>query len=113
MLNYIKKSYEDLALNINNFTKEVSESLKNLSFPLNEMKDEINKVLFQFKDIIKNLSIPLILEQKGLVSKKSTNRTNKYLRKLDIKDQIEEYKNQIENLILLYNELFQYLNDEN
>ena len=69
MLNYIKKSYEDLALNINNFMKEVSESLKNLSFPLNEMKDEINKVLFQFKDIIKNLSIPLILEQKGLISK--------------------------------------------
>ena len=112
MLNYIKKSYEDLALNINNFMKEVSESLKNLSFPLNEMKDEINKVLFQFKDIIKNLSIPLILEQKGLISKKSTNRTNKYLRKLDINVRIEECRNQTENFNLVCNEFFRYLNKE-
>ena len=107
-----KKSYEDLALNMNNFTKEVSESLKNLSFPLNEMKDEINKVLLQFKDLIKNLCIPLILEQKGLISKNTKSNINEKLRILTINEQIEEYKNQTENLNLLYNDLFQYLNQE-
>ena len=104
-IEFYKKKYQKLSKRVNDFTKVVSESLKNLYSPLNDIKEELIKILDQYEETITNLSIPLILGKKGL------NITiNK--RRLEVIDDIEEYKNETENLNGLYNELFKYINEE-
>ena len=61
-----KRKYEELAININNFAGGLSRSLKNLSFPLNELKAETNELFSKFEETLKNLCIPLILVEKLL-----------------------------------------------
>ena len=104
-----KRKYEELVINVNNFTNNISQSFKNLSFPLNNIKDEINELFSKFEETLRNLCIPLILFQKHL---NIINTTNNKIRRLNIENQIEEYKNETDNLNLLYNELFEYINKE-
>ena len=104
-IEFYKKKYQKLSKRVNDFTKVVSESLKNLYSPLNDIKEELIKIINQYEETITNLSIPLILGEKGL------NITiNK--RRLEVIDDLEEYKNETEILNGLYNELFKYINEE-
>ena len=98
-----KRKYEELAKNINDFAYNISYSLQNLSFSLGDLRNEINEVFSQFEETFKNLCIPLIL-----IQKLSNNKT----RRLDIDNEIEEYKNETDNLNNLYNELFEYISQE-
>ena len=84
-----------------------SESLKTLLYPLNDTKEEITKLLFQFEEIISKVSVPFILEQKGLLNKIEIND-----RKLSLIELMEEYKNDTEQLNVLFNKLFKYYNEE-
>ena len=110
-----KRKYEELVINVNNFTNNISQSFKNLSFPLNNIKDEINELFSKFEETLRNLCIPLILFQKHLYiinTTKNINTKESNIRRLSIENQIEEYKNETDNLNLLYNELFEYINKE-
>ena len=111
-----QRKYKELINNINNFINITIDSVQNISLPLNNMKNEINKLIIQYEEIIRSLCIPFILEQKRLHIINATNKINEKkeinLRKLSIIDQIEEYKNETENLNILYNEFFQYINKE-
>ena len=108
-----KRKYEELILNINNLTNTAIEYFKNFCTSLNDMKDKINILLFQFEDTIKNHYIPIISEQKIMKINNNTNENKEIeLRKLSINEQIEEFKNETDNLNLLYNQFFQYTNEE-
>ena len=107
-----KKKYEELLKKLNNFTKNSSESLKQFCSPLNDTKEEITKILYQFEETIKNLSIPFIFEEKGLNISDLNENEALNLRRLSIIDEMEEFKNETDNLNGLYNKLFNYINEE-
>ena len=107
-----KRKYEELIKEINNFTKKIYESLKNISFPLNHIKNEISQLLDEYKETIINISIPLLLKREKLHIANTYNKNDNNLRKLLIIDEIENYQKEADNLNELYNNLFQYYNDE-
>ena len=107
-----KRKYKELIFNMNNFTNNISKFLKNLVVPLNNIKNEINGLFSQFEETLKNLCIPLILAQKQLYITNITNNKENNLRSLNLDNQIEDYKNETNNLNVLYNELFGYINEE-
>ena len=107
-----KRKYEELILEINNFTKNIYESLKNIYYPLNDTKNEINKLLVQYEEIIINISIPFIIKSKNLHIANTYNENDINLRKLLLADEIEDYGKKVENLNLIFNNEFNYFNDE-
>ena len=107
-----KRKYEELILEINNFTKNIYESLKNIYYPLNNTKNEINKLLVQYEEIIINISIPFIIKSKNLHIANTSNKNDINVRKLELADQIEDYRKQVDNLNLIYNKEFNYFNNE-
>ena len=82
-----KSRYCNLSQETNAFTKEISDSLSNLSTTLNEFKTEIDNVTKQYEEMIKNLSIPFYL---------NSNQTNQKLRNLIVDELLVKYKNEIE-----------------
>jgi len=82
-----KSRYCNLSQETNAFTKEISDSLNNLSTPLNEFKTEIDNVTKQYEKMIKNLAIPFYL---------NSNKTNQKLRNLIDDELLDKYKNEIE-----------------
>ena len=112
---FYKRKNEELMMGVNNFINNISKSLKNLTFPLSNIKNEIDGLFFRYEKTLKNLCIPLILKQKQLyimnnASNINTNENKKRILNLD--NQIEEYKNETNNLNELYNELFEYISEE-
>ena len=112
---FYKRKNEELMMGVNNFINNISKSLKNLTFPLINIKNEIDGLFFRYVKTLKNLCIPLILKQKQLyimnnASNINTNENKKRILNLD--NQIEEYKNETNNLNELYNELFEYVSEE-
>ena len=109
-----KGKYEELSAKISNLSKAANESIKNFYLPLNNTKTEIIKILNQFEETIKNLSIPFFLYHIGLndtkINEEEKNEVNK--RRLSINNEIEEYRNENNNLNELYNKLFKYINEE-
>ena len=106
-----KQSYEELSQKVNIFTNEVSDSLKELYEPSNNLKIEICKVVAHFEETIKNLCVPLISEKEGLntikinnLSEEQKNEINKD--KSSITQKIEEFKKESDRLNRNYNELF-------
>ena len=59
-LDLYKSRYASLSQQANTFTKEVSESLKTISTPLNEFKNEIDNITKQYEETIQNIAIPLL-----------------------------------------------------
>ena len=97
-------------------TEIVKKSIENIYTPLNKTKNEIKKLLSQFEDLMKNLSIPLLYYEKIF----NHNTNFRHLDedededdedKLNIINKIEEYKNDTERLNTLYNEYFNYINE--
>ena len=109
-----KLKFEELIYESNNHTKTITEYLKNISFILNNTKEELNKIIYQYEEIIKNLSIPIFLEQKYNINMtyNESEKDEHNLRVLSINYQMEEYKNKIDELNQLYNKLFNYFNEE-
>ena len=110
-LELYKKTYEKLIEKTNNLTKVASNSLKNFYSSLNITKEEVIKILYQYEEMVKNLSLPFILQDQGL-NITMTNEDNINKRKLTLINEISEYKNDTENLNLFYNKVFNYINDE-
>ena len=63
-IEFKKKKYETLSEKSNNLTEIVKKSIENIYTPLNKTKNEIQKLLSQFEDLMKNLSIPLLSYEK-------------------------------------------------
>ena len=103
---FYKSKFEELLNYTYIFTRNASESISNIYSLLNDTKEEINYLLYQFKKNIKNISIPFILEQ-GELLKTIERRQN-----ISLLDEMEEYKNETENLNYLYNKLFKNINEE-
>ena len=103
------KKYEQLSHKANNITEIASQSIKNISTSLKDIKDEVNIITNQFEETIKSLCLPLILEQKSLseIKEGANEKSNK--RKLYSVDRVAEYKNETEKLNELYNKLFIYI----
>jgi hypothetical protein len=56
-----KSRYTSLSQETNAFTKEFSDSLNNITTPLNEFKNEIDNITKQYEEMIKNIAIPFYL----------------------------------------------------
>jgi hypothetical protein len=93
------EKYKELSEKTNEYTENTSESMKEVSSPANNLKDEIGQISNQFDEAMKSLSLPLILEQKGYIKSN--------LRRLD--EKIEDYKNKISQLNSLYNKFFKHI----
>ena len=103
---FYKSKYEELSKFAYNFTINASESINNIYYSLNDTKEELISLLYQFKENIKNISIPFILEKGELFNKIEINKN------ISLKDEMEDYKNETNNLNNLYNKLFKYINEE-
>ena len=117
-LELYKRKYEELKEKINNYTDTIIHSFKNIYSPINNTRNEVNTISFQFKKRIKDLFTILVLQQNGL--------KNIYTRKLEeinknkfdednsfLYNRQEEFKNEISELNKLYNILFSYINQTN
>ena len=109
-LELYKEKYEELKESINNFTMQVANSFENSYSPLNEMKKEISKLLIDFENIIKNLCLPL-LAKKRIFDIMDLRKLNEDIDKLSIIKKIELFRNDTEKLNILYNQLFNYINE--
>ena len=106
-----KIEFESLCRQVNDFANRTTVSLKNLYMPSNNLKYEINQILDQFEETIKNLCIPLISEQEGLNKIKTNNLNEKQKSdlnedKMDIIYKIEQFKKESNKLNKKYYELF-------
>ena len=101
-----KNIYQRLSIDIYNFTLKKYEILNNIYSSLNDIKEDFIYLLYQFKENVKNISIPFILEREGLLNKTELNKN------ISLFDEIEKYKNEINNLNDLYNIFFKYINNE-
>ena len=110
-----KGEYEKLCNQINKFVNDISESLKKLIEPSNNLKNEINKIIKEFENTVKNLCGPLISERKGLdtidINKLSENQKDAFQEdKLSITYKINEFKKESENLNKKYYKYFYHIN---
>ena len=78
-LDLYNSRYVTLSQQANSFSKEASESLNNISVPLNEFKNEVDNITKQFEKNIQNLAIPLAL---------NSNKTSQNVRNL-ISDELK------------------------
>ena len=100
-INLYNSKYEELGINANKLTEEVSESIKKLSNPLNNIKEGVNKMVENFENNTICFSLPLSLIDN------LTETNNK--RRLVSKEKVEEYKEEIEKLNNKYNMFFTYI----
>ena len=112
---YISK-YKQLALNANELYEKGFKSLHNLYGPSNNIKTEVNKLKLQFEETVKNLCAPLISEQEGLdtidVNSLNENQKDQFIEdKMNVKDQILEFKEESDRLNKLYHKLFENVSD--
>ena len=105
-INLYNSKYQELAENANDLTEIVSKSTQNLSIPMNNMKQEINLMIEDFENKTKSFSLPLLLEKNGIINLTENNS----LRRLDLKEKIENYKNEVEKMNNLYNNFFKFIN---
>ena len=91
------EKYKELSEKANEFSQNTSDSINEITEPINNLRDEIDEISEQFDEIMKNLCLPLILEQKGLINTSESN-----LRRLD--ELREEYK----SLIKQFNKFYQF-----
>ena len=116
-LEFYKDKYEELIENINNFTLQASNSLEISYSVLNDLKKEINNLILDFENIIKNLCVPLIAKEKvfDLMDLRKLNEyelyNNEDIDKISIIKNIELFRNDTEKLNMLYNKLFNFINE--
>ena len=116
-LEFYKDKYEELIENINNFTLQASNSLEISYSVLNDLKKEINNLILDFENIIKNLCVPLIAKERvfDLMDLRKLNEYGLYnkedIDKISIIKNIELFRNDTEKLNMLYNKLFNFINE--
>ena len=116
-LEFYKDKYEELLENINNLTIQASNSIEASNSILNDIKKEINNLLLDFENIIKNLCVPLIAKERvfDIMDLRKLNEYELYnsedIDKVSIIKNIELFRNDTEKLNILYNKLFNYINE--
>ena len=115
-LEFYKDKYEELIEKINNFTLKILISFEISYSIINDIKKEINNLLLDFENIIKNLCVPLIAKERvfDIMNLRKLNEYglyNKDIDKLSIIKNIELYRNDTEKLNMLYSTLFKYINE--
>ena len=90
--------YEELSQKTNNLTELASDLIKNISSLLSSLKSELNDIDAEFEETIKNLCLPLLLEENELAGQEYDKRRR---RRMEYNKLIEEYKEEVNN----YNEL--------
>ena len=105
-INLYNSKYDELKENANDLTEMVSESIKNLSTPMDKLKEDVNKMIEDFENKTKSFSLPLALENNSLINSNE----NSTLRRLVLKEKVQKYKDEVENLNKLYNNFFKYIN---
>ena len=97
---------KELSEKSNEYSQNISESIKNIMEPVNNLKNELEKIKENFEDTMKVFSLPLILEQKGLIDTSDLN-----LRRLDLSETMEDYKNKVAQFNDLYNDFLSYITE--
>ena len=115
-LEFYKDKYEELIEKINNFTLKILISFEISYSIINDIKKEINNLLLDFENIIKNLCVPLIAKERvfDIMNLRKLNEYGLYnedIDKLSIIKNIELYRNDTEKLNMLYSTLFKYINE--
>ena len=105
-INLYNEKYKELSEISNEFSQNTSESIKEITEPVKNLKNEIDVISEEFDETMKNLCLPLILEQKGLIDTSESN-----LRRLEINDLMEDYRKKIEELNELYNRFLNFVID--
>ena len=112
LIDLYKNEYESLCTKLNDYIKNKTvKKLKSLYGPSEKMKNEINEIIKNFEETIKNLCGPLISEQEGLNSIDTDGfnnlEKNSLLKeKLQITEKIDKFKKESENLNKKYNVMF-------
>ena len=111
-----QKNYRILAKNANQLYEKGFKSLHNLYGPSNNIKNEVNKLKLQFEETVKNLCAPLISEQEGLdtidINSLNEDQKDQFIEdKMNIKDQVLEFKEESDRLNKLYHKLFENIYD--
>ena len=70
-LDFYKDKYEEISKEINHLTNLAIDFLENISYPIVNLKNIIINAINKYKNIIKNLSIPLIYKEKNFKKFKS------------------------------------------
>ena len=111
-LDLYKDKYEELSKEVKVLVNSSTEFLVNLSYSIENIKDEVNNLIYQFENLIRNISIPLFYMKKISQNNRILNEDiNSINDKLSLFDKIEEYKNESEILNNLYNKMFKYLEE--
>jgi len=111
-----KNGFESLCIQLNDCIESITvKTLKSLCKPSFKMKNEINEIMKNFEETIKNLCGPLISEQEGLnsIDTNSFNSSQKNSlsnEKLQITEKIEQFKKDSEELNMKYNIEFKKIN---
>ena len=98
------QKYKELSEKTNEYTQNTFESIKEIIQPVNNLKNELDKISDNFEETMKNLCLPFILEQKGLINTSESN-----LRRLDLYEKMTDYKSEVTELNLLYNKFLNYI----
>ncbi len=106
-INLYNEICEELSEKMNEFSEINSESIKELIEPINNLKNELEKISDHFEETMKNFGLPFILEQYGLIDTSDSN-----LRRLDLNEIMEEYKNQVAQFNDLYNKFLTFVVEE-
>ena len=109
-IEFYGRKYTELSEEANNFTALSIEFLKNLSYLMESFQNELNYTLYQFQDLIKNISIPLVSRKKLFKDMRILDDQN-IDEKFSFFYEIEEYKNETEKLNNIYNKMFNYFDE--
>ena len=107
-----KSQFESLCQKLNNYIGNfVVIKLKSLYGPSDKMKNEINEIIKNFEETIKNLCGPLISEEEGLDSIdteyfNNSQKTSLSKDRSQITENIEKFKKESEELNMKYNIMF-------
>ena len=107
-----KSQFESLCQKLNNYIGNfVVIKLKSLYGPSDKMKNEINEIIKNFEETIKNLCGPLISEEEGLDSIdtlyfNNSQKTSLSKDRAQITENIEKFKKESEELNMKYNIMF-------
>ena len=96
--------YEELSKKANNITELTSNYIQNYTILLDDIKEELNQLILEFENIIKNLSLPLVLEQQLSDDNKEDN--NQIRRLDDLTQSIKDFKDNANELGELLNSFF-------